>query len=97
MPTYLYKCPKGHTQDVFFKMSEKPETVPCNKRGCRCQARNIPAVGGIQSDDHPLWLNDDLRGALQDTDLIRKGKVKPIESRSEYNEHLRREGLVCVG
>lgn len=94
MPIYVYKCENGHRHEVFFKMAEKPDTVQCDK--CKAVAKQIPAIGGIESDS-PTWLDDTVREALQDSDMIRQRKIKPIETRGELNAFLKHTGMVCVG
>lgn len=94
MPLYEFECENGHRSERFYRISDKPEWLLCDE--CGKSARQIPAIGGIQGDS-PVWLNDEVRGALQDTDLIRQKKVKPIETRKELNYFTRTRGLVCVG
>lgn len=90
MPTYDYQCQECQAvQEQFFKMADKPPSVPC---ACGGTATPIVSLGhgGVHGDE-PVWLNDDVRMALQDP------KERPIRSRTEWKRHLDKKGLVPVG
>jgi hypothetical protein len=53
----------------------------------------VAGHGGIQRDE-PTWLNDQVRGCLQDDDDIADGMEKPIETRTEYKRYLKEHGIV---
>jgi predicted nucleic acid-binding Zn ribbon protein len=94
MPIYMYECPNGHAHELFFKIVEKPESLNCHL--CGQEAKQVPSIGGIQGDS-PVWLNGEVREVLQDTDRVKKGLEKPIETRGEWEAAKRRLGVECVG
>lgn len=44
MPTYEYRCPKGHRFDVFQKMSEPP-VATCPECGKEAERMIVPGAG----------------------------------------------------
>ena len=44
MPTYEYRCPKGHTFDVFQKMSDPPAAT-CPECGEPAERMIVPGAG----------------------------------------------------
>ena len=95
LPLYDFECTAcGQKQEQFFKMDDCPAEVSCE---CGATARKTFAIGhgGIFSD-RPKWLDDGVRGALQDDELLRKGKVEPIETREQLNRHLKEHNLAPV-
>lgn len=46
MPTYDFKCPKGHVHERFYQMSSAPRTVSC-KVCSELAVRQIGAGGSI--------------------------------------------------
>ena len=44
MPTYEYRCPKGHRFDVFQKMSDPPEAT-CPECGKPAERMIVPGAG----------------------------------------------------
>jgi putative FmdB family regulatory protein len=44
MPTYEYRCPKGHRFDVFQKMSDPP-TAKCPECGQAAERMIVPGAG----------------------------------------------------
>ena len=44
MPTYEYRCPKGHTFDVFQKMSDPP-VATCPECGKQAERMIVPGAG----------------------------------------------------
>ncbi|OPY82493.1 MAG: Zinc ribbon domain protein [Syntrophorhabdus sp. PtaU1.Bin153] len=94
MPLYEYECPNGHSNDLFFRIADRPETVECPM--CGLDAKQVPAIGGVQGES-PAWLTNEVRGALQDTDRVRMKMEPPIETRKQLRDAERRLGVVCVG
>ena len=94
---YTYECKTCETQrDEVFRYTDFPREVKCNE--CGGVARKIIVVGhGGVHDDHPTWLNDDVIEALQDTNQIRLGREKRIETRSEHKAHLEKYGIIATG
>jgi putative FmdB family regulatory protein len=44
MPTYEYRCPKGHRFDLFQKMSDPP-TAKCPECGKAAERQIVPGAG----------------------------------------------------
>jgi predicted nucleic acid-binding Zn ribbon protein len=93
MPLYLFECPNGHKHELFYRMADKPDSFQCH---CGQFATQVPAIGGIHGES-ATWINSDLREVLQDSDRVRKGIEKPIESRSEVRAAEKRLGVECRG
>lgn len=93
IPLYNFECPSGHTHERFFKIADKPDTILCH---CGFVARQVMAIGGVE-DDHPVWLNDQVREALQDSDRLRAKLDRPIETRGEWERRKRWLGVECRG
>ena len=89
MPVYEYKC---SSCDLVFektaKMSEmnKIETCP----NCEAFSKLQVSVGATFGDEAP-WINDDLRGSLQDP---KNHREHPITTRSEYRDYLKKNEIV---
>lgn len=96
MPLYDFECTVcGKIKDEFYKIDECPSKIKCE---CGKMMKKILAIGhgGIQVDTEPTWLAG-ARDGLQDTDAIRAKKVKPIETRREYKDFLKRNNIVPLG
>jgi putative FmdB family regulatory protein len=92
MPLYTYHCGScKQDKDVFLKLSEYDTPVEC----CDKAMTKVPTIGGIQGDE-PAWLDDSVRGALQDTERLRKGLEKPITTRTEWKRHLKEHNIEPV-
>lgn len=63
---------------------------------CGLNAKQRLTIGGIRTES-PTWLNDDVRGALQDMDRVKKKLEAPIETRKQLRDAERRLGVACVG
>src|SRR5207253_1434372 len=50
MPTYEYRCPKGHTFDVFQKMSDPP-VAKCPTCGKKAERMIVPGAGFLFKGD----------------------------------------------
>jgi putative FmdB family regulatory protein len=89
MPAYDYLCPCGEKQERFFRVADKPDTVPCK---CGGTATKQLSIGGIQGDELPLYLrHPEALGCLQP-----KGE-RPIETRGEYKKYLKAKGIEELG
>lgn len=96
MPLYDYKCPVcGEITELFSKIRDMLDIIDCP--ACGDIAWRIISVGhgGIQGDE-PVWLDDSVRGALQDEDEVRLGREPRIETRSDYKRHLRDRGIAEI-
>ena len=94
MPIYDFKCLDCEAQ------TERVMKVDDSRVGLRCEACGgelgriiVLGHGGFQSDE-PGWLDDQVKGCLQDTDAVAAGAEKPIETRTDYKRHLREHGIV---
>jgi putative FmdB family regulatory protein len=93
MPLYDYECSKcDNVQEEFFKVKDKPLWVRCKKCGNMAAPVIMVGHGGIFREE-PVWLDDGVRTALQDTDRVALGLEKPIETRSEYKRYLKENGI----
>lgn len=85
MPLYEYECTEcKHNFDRFFPLSEwdnKPLCPECGKESKKVLTSNIQR-------DEPTWLDDTVRGVLQDP------SEKPITNRTEYKRHLKDNGII---
>jgi putative FmdB family regulatory protein len=88
MPLYAYQCQKCHNHfDMFFPLKEwdiTPECPDCGGQGDKILTAQIKR-------SEPVWLDDSVRGALQDTD---DPNTRPIENRSDYNRYLKDNGII---
>ena len=89
MPIYNYECEKcGIITEVLLKLDEMSDTYPCKRCGKKAHKIIVLGHGGIQ-DEHPRWLNQDVRNALQDE------SERPITTRSQYNRYLKEKGIIA--
>jgi putative FmdB family regulatory protein len=56
MPTYEYRCPKGHTFDVFQRMSDEPK-ADCPKCGAAAE-RQLSAGAGLLFKGEGFYITD---------------------------------------
>lgn len=56
MPTYEYRCPKGHTFDVFQRMSDEPE-AECPECGAAAE-RQLSAGAGLLFKGDGFYITD---------------------------------------
>lgn len=88
MPIYDYECKEcKHRFEEFFPLEDWDSKPDCPK--CGKESRKI-LTAQIQRDE-PVWLDDSVRGALQDTDAKNE---KPITNRTEYKRYLKDNGIV---
>lgn len=90
MPLYEYKCSQcGNSFEKIFPLKEHDAVPSC------------PACGGdgekvITSQilrDEPVWLDDSVRGSLQD---LEAGE-RPIQNRTEYKKYLKDNDIIPIG
>jgi len=99
MPLYDFECATcGKQVEQFLFLAELDAWPKGNKCQCGGTFKRVltPGHGGVQSDT-PLWLNSQVREALQDSDRVRARLEKPIETRGEWKRHLKDKGMVAVG
>lgn len=56
MPTYEYRCPEGHTFDLFQKMSDEP-VAECPECGARAE-RQLSAGAGLLFKGEGFYITD---------------------------------------
>lgn len=91
MPCYDYKCEScGHVMERYYKMELKPRQDICDR--CRGTANaQIPLVA--VHGEEAIWIDDELRGALQSPEDAAR---KPVTTRSEYNKYLKDNDIIPV-
>ncbi|MBI9090149.1 MAG: hypothetical protein JEZ12_13115 [Desulfobacterium sp.] len=88
MPRYTYECTNcGKIFDLDLSLKNHVKQTVCEKCDGDAVQIMVPGHGGVQ-DDHPAWIDDSVRGCLQDP------AERPIESRTEYKRHLKDNGIV---
>jgi len=96
MPLYDFECIEcNHVQEKIYKTDDCPDMIPCSncKVISEINGHNISIAkkiiahghGGIQTDN-PSWINDEVRGSLQDE------SERPIETRKDLDAALKRRG-----
>jgi putative FmdB family regulatory protein len=91
MPLYSYECRKCHkVVDKVFPINDCPRTVECDK--CRHPADKILSIGhgGIQTDGDVKWLPSAC-------EVLQRHGERPLETRTEYRNYLKDNGLVAGG
>ena len=95
------------TKMLFCAECEGVELItgPMSHRDTKCSCggdmRKIIVLGhgGVFLDD-PLWLHGEsgrqIREVLQDSDRLKSGLDKPIETRQEWKRHLDTHGIIPV-
>lgn len=91
MPIYEYECLDGHITEKFAVIAERNQSVHC--KVCLKKTKRIFSKYSALNT-RPKWINDSVRGALQDLSV--PGTI-PIKTRKQYNEHLKKNNLVCLG
>lgn len=89
MPTYEYLCIEEACKNRIERICRIAEWTPeieCPICGGEMR-HQIPRVA--VHDDHPLWLDNNVRNQIQGDD------GPPIETRKEYVEHCRKNGIVA--
>jgi len=92
MPIYDYECRDcGQEQERIFNIEEKPSEIGCPI--CRGTAHPIISFNGGVKTEHPTWLDESVRWAIQ-TEPERH--VNPVQTRSQYERVLREKNFVPV-
>ena len=88
MPTYEYRCETCANEfEIVCPMSAHMTRVRCEN----CGGDAIQFFSKVTThDDHPLWLNDNVRNQIQ-------GEHEPrIETRSEYKRYCDAKGIIVT-
>ena len=91
MPIYEYKCINedcSRTMERVCSITEWSPEVPCPICGCEMRHQLFPAA---VHDDHPKWLDDNVRNQIQGDD-----NAPPIETRSDYERHCKEKGIIVT-
>ena len=91
MPLYEYRCENSDCNsriEIFKKISEHTSFIVCPQ--CECRMNQVPSMIAVH-DDHPKWLNDNVRKQIQGDD-----NVAPIETRGDYERHCKERGIVVT-
>jgi len=88
MPAYEYLCDTCTNEfEIVCPISAHMTRARCPKCGADAQQTFSKVV---THDDHPTWLNDNVRNQIQGDDR------RPIESRSDYVRHCRKHNIVVT-
>ena len=88
MPLYDFTC--GSCERTFEELqpiNEDEGQVVCPGCGSGGVKRELSFQGGLVTE-HPVWLNDHVRAVLQ------KEGEKPIETRTEHDRYLKKNGYI---
>lgn len=94
MPLYTYQCRKcGKVMDKVYPMDNCPRVVGCIS--CRYAADKILSVGhgGIQTDGGVKWLPS----ACETLQTKQERRERPLTSRTEWRECLKKKRLIPIG
>ena len=94
MPLYSYECKKcGKTMDKCYTIDKCPKIIECIH--CRGEAKKILSIGhgGIQTDNDVKWLPS----ACDTLQTPRERRQKPLTTRTEWRECLKKKRLIPVG
>ena len=88
MPTYEYRCETCAKEfEVVCPMSAHMSRVRCQSCGGNADQFFSKVV---THDDHPLWLNDNVRNQIQGDN------EPPIETRKDYTQYCNERGIVVT-
>ena len=87
MPLYDYLCEDcGHKEEIILKVADLTDKIECPLCYSTMDRVIVLGHGGFQTE-HPTWIDDDLRGALQGDDEA------PIRNRTDYNRALKAKNV----
>jgi putative FmdB family regulatory protein len=81
MPTYEYKCPKGHEFEVFQRMSEPP-VATCVHCGAQAE-RQLSAGGGLLFKGSGFYITDYRSDTYKKAAEADKGSAPKAEAKTE--------------
>ena len=89
MPIYEFKCGNcGRIHEVICSLSDKPDT-----HACVCGELALQFIGpngaGLTDNKVP-WLESAIK-------VLQRDGERPITTRTEYREYLKKNELHCVG
>lgn len=97
MPVYDYECSEcKHVTEEFRLVRDVDAPSSCVKCGGNMKRSIVLGHGGIQTDENALWIDDQLREVLQDSDLVNAKLEKPIESRTDLKKHCKDNDIIGV-
>lgn len=88
MPLYTFKCNQcGCEEELLLQVSEASSFYACCPECGEQLAKQID-LPSEPVTDNPRWINDHLRSVLQ------KDGEKPIETRKEHDNYLKKNGII---
>ncbi len=81
MPTYEYRCPKGHEFELFQRMSDEPR-APCPKCGAEAE-RLLSAGAGFLFKGEGFYITDSRPESYREAAKAEKGDKKKKEGSKE--------------
>jgi len=77
MPTYEYKCPKGHLFEKFYPTINNKRTATCPTCGKKAE-RQLSGGGGLVFKGSGFYITDYKRAGEK-----KEGEAKPAETKGE--------------
>jgi putative FmdB family regulatory protein len=90
MPTYEYKCPKGHVFEKFSQTITSKRTATCPTCGRKAE-RQLSGGGGLVFKGSGFYITDYKR-AGEKKDGEEKPAEKPAEKKTESKPEAKSEG-----
>lgn len=86
MPLYDFRCTDCKSEfEKYIKLKDCDCLQSCKK----CGGAAVKILSARILRDEPTWLNDEVRGVLQDD------SERPIENRTQYNRYLLDNGIAA--
>jgi putative FmdB family regulatory protein len=85
MPTYEYKCPKGHVFEKFFQTITSKRTATCPTCGRKAE-RQLSGGGGLVFKGSGFYITDYKRAGEK-----KDGDSKPTEPKAEGKSETKTE------
>jgi len=83
---YEYRCQCGRTAERVCRVSERNAPFICSY--CQEDMIRVPSFTGGLKTEHPVWLDDSVRGSLQSK------YERPITTRKEHDALCESKGVV---
>ena len=85
MPTYEYKCPKGHLFEKFYPTINNKRTATCPTCGKKAE-RQLSGGGGLVFKGSGFYITDYKRAGEK-----KEGEAKPAETKGEVKPESKSE------
>ena len=97
MPLFDFQCISCYARaEKVMKVAEPRDNLKCEVCGGPLKRIIVLGHGGFQSTE-PKWLDEHVRGCLQDEEAVAAGFEKPIENRADYDRYLKQHDIVPTG